>query len=77
VTLDLNPKTETVAAVTLLPGHVVMESHEHPALVTRVVRSRPNKVSVWCRYQWQASREPEWLLGTFEHRAPIEKAVKR
>jgi hypothetical protein len=44
--LDLNPKTKTVAAATIKPGHIVLENHEHPAQVTRVAvrsRSRPRK----------------------------------
>ena len=75
MTLDLNPKTETVAAAMIRPGHIVMESHEHPAQVTRVVRSN-GSLAIWCRFIWQATREPDWKLGSFQPRAPIEKAVR-
>ena len=75
MTLNLNPRTETVAAATIKPGHVILESTEHPALVTRVAPT-PRGLNVYCRYVWQASREPEWLLGTFKPHAPIEKAVR-
>ncbi len=77
MTLDLNPKTRTVAAATIRVGHVVMESHEHPAQVTEIRRAASGRLNIWCRYLWQASREPQWLLGTFQPNAPIEKAVKR
>ena len=73
--LNLNPKTETVAAATIRPGHIVLESHEHPAQVTRVSVS-PKGLSIFCRFIWQASNEKEWMLGTFAPRAPIEKAVR-
>jgi hypothetical protein len=73
--LNLNPKTVTVAAAMIRPGHIVMESHEHPAQVTRISASNKG-LSVWCRFVWQASREKEWLLGTFQPRAGIEKAVR-
>jgi hypothetical protein len=75
MTLDLNPKTQTVAAAMIRPGHVVMESNEHPAQVTRVSVSNKG-LTIWCRFIWQASREKEWKLGTFKPRAPIEKAVR-
>lgn len=75
MTLNLNPKTQTVAAATLRPGHVILESHEHPAQVTRVVVSNKG-VTIFARYIWQASSEKEWKLGTFNPRSGIQKAVR-
>lgn len=75
MTLDLNPKTQTVAAATIRPGHIVLESHEHPAQVTQVMVSLKG-VTIWARYIWQASSEKEWKLGTFKPSTPIEKAVR-
>lgn len=72
--LNLNPKTKTVAAAMIKPGHIVMESHEHPAQVTRIAVS-PKGIAIHCRFLWQASNEPEWLLGRFAPRDGIEKAV--
>lgn len=73
--LDLNPKTTTVAAATIRPGHVVLESVEHPAQVTRVVVSNRG-VTIYARYIWQASNEKDWKLGTFSPRSPVVKAVR-
>ena len=73
--LNLHPKTETVAAATIKPGHVILESEEHPATVTRVAVSNKG-YAIYCRYLWPATREKEWLLGTFKARAAIEKAVR-
>jgi len=73
--LNLHPKTRAVAAATIKPGQVVLESHEHPAKVTRVVLSNKG-LSIWARYIWQAKTEKEWLLGTFKPRSPIQKAVR-
>ena len=75
MTLDLNPKTRTVAAATIKPGHIVMESNEHPAQVTRVVVTNKG-TTIYCRYIWQASSEMEWKLGTFRASAGIERAVR-
>lgn len=75
MTLDLNPRTKTVAAATIKAGHIVLESREHPAQVTRIAVSQRG-LSIYCRYIWQASSEREWRLGTFKPHAPIEKAVR-
>lgn len=77
MTLDLNPKTRAVAAATIKPGHIILESHEHPAQITRVTRAPHGRLNLFARFIWQASREPDWLLGTFQPRALIERAVKR
>ena len=74
--LDLNPKTQTVAAAAIKPGHIVMESHDHPAQVTRVAYPMTGRISIFARFLWQASNEPEWKLGTFGARDGIEKAVR-
>ncbi|MFJ3392309.1 hypothetical protein [Leifsonia aquatica] len=65
-----------IAVSKLKPGHVVMESHEFPAVVTRVV---PNKlgITVWARYPWQASTEPDWRLGRFNSNDTLHKVVER
>lgn len=76
MTLDLNPKTQTVPAVAIKPGHIVMESHNHPAQVTRVSYPTNGRVTIRCRFIWQATSEPDWVLGTFNARAPIERAVR-
>ena len=73
--LNLNPKTKTVAAAMIRPGHIVLESVEHPAQVTRVVVSNRG-VTLYARYIWQASAEKEWKLGTFSPRSPVEKATR-
>ena len=73
--LNLNPKTTTVAAATIRPGHVILESVEHPAQVTRVVVSNKG-ISIYARYVWQASNEKEWKLGTFSPSTRIEKVVR-
>jgi hypothetical protein len=74
MTLDLHPKTQTVAAATIKPGHVILESHEHPAQVTRVAVSTKG-LAIYARYIWQASSEREWLLGTFKPSSRVEKVV--
>lgn len=75
MTLDLHPKTQAVAAATIKPGHVILESHEHPATVTRVAVSTKG-LAIYARYIWQASSEREWLLGTFKPNARVEKVVR-
>ena len=72
--LDLNPKTTTVAAATVRPGHIVMESNEHPAQVTRLAQPG-GRVTIYCRFVWQATHEPDWKLGTLDPRDGVERAV--
>jgi hypothetical protein len=74
--LNLNPKTQTVVAASIKPGHVILESHEHPAQVTRVTTTTTGRVTIYARYIWQASAEKDWKLGTFALRSPIQKAVR-
>ena len=78
-TLNLHPKTRTVTAGTLRVGHIVVESHGHPAIVVRVAR-RGRSVSVanvYCRYAWQAAGEMPWLLRDrpLSDSDPVERAV--
>jgi len=69
----LNPRTQTVRADSVRPGHTVMESHEHPAVVVRVARhSGTGAVTFWCRYVWQASTEPLWPFGPHHPATPID-----
>lgn len=67
---------KSVAVSTLKPGHVVIEDYERPAVITRVVPS-PRGITLWARYTWQASREPEWKLGRFDRVDVLPKVVER
>jgi hypothetical protein len=57
--------TQSVPASWLRVGSVVLESVDHPAVVTRIARKGNKVVRVWCRYTWQRSNEIEWPLGQF------------
>lgn len=76
--VDYSPRTRRVLVSSLRTGHTVMESYEHPAQVTRIVRKvgRSNAVTIWCRYLWQASAESEWELGVFDLDTFVEKAMR-
>lgn len=74
--IDYAPRTRTVAAAAIKPGHIVLERAEHPAQVVRVGRA-PGGLTFHCRYVWQASSEPTWPMGPFRPTTPIEKAVSR
>jgi hypothetical protein len=78
-TPNLDPKTRTVNVSTLKVGHIVVESHGHPAIVVRIARRGRSArfANVYCRYVWQASGEPPWLLGdaTLSDSHPVERAV--
>jgi hypothetical protein len=58
---NLTPRTRATRADSVRPGHIVMESQDHPAVVVRVGRPR-GKVRLWCRYVWQAAHESEWPM---------------
>lgn len=73
---DLTPKTTTVPAAALKVGDVVLESHEHPAMITKITFSTRNGVTIRCRFVWQRTTEPDWLLGSFPNDARILKAVR-
>ena len=60
-TPKLNPRTERVRADSIRPGHVVMESDGHPAVVVRIAQRR-GTLTFWCRYVWQAATEPVWPM---------------
>ncbi|MFJ8893566.1 hypothetical protein ACIRCZ_03180 [Leifsonia sp. NPDC102414] len=74
--INYTPKTKSVPASSIRPGHIVMESYQHPAVVTRI-SARGQSVHIWARYQWQASRDPEWLLGSFLTTDTVHKAVEK
>jgi len=77
--IDLYPKTKAVPAGTLRAGHVVVESHGYPAVVVLVARKAPSDryMAVYCRYVWQSTGEPPWILTdrTIECNALVDKAV--
>jgi hypothetical protein len=57
---NLRPDTERVAAQSLRVGDVVMESFDHPVLITRM--SVYPVVILHGRYIWQAEDEMTWML---------------
>ncbi|GAA1997301.1 hypothetical protein [Microbacterium pumilum] len=60
---ELTPRTRAVRAADVRPGHIVMESHEHPAVVVRVERPHNGtRIRLYCRFVWQASTEPTWAM---------------
>lgn len=67
----LNPRTERIRADSVRPGHVLMESDEHPAVVIRA-NQHHGEVTFWCRFTWQATHEPAWPHGPFHPAAPID-----
>jgi hypothetical protein len=71
--LNLRPDTERVEARALRVGDVVMESPDHPFLVTRLSRQRG--VIVHGRYIWQAKQEPSWMLDQFPSNHIFDRAV--
>jgi hypothetical protein len=74
---NLRPSTVGVRARNLLPGHVVMESADHPAVVVRVARLyRGHAIRVYARYIWSATTEPAWELGLFHPDTRIPTAMK-
>lgn len=68
----LDPRTRRVRADSVRPGHIVMESDQHPAVVVRVGRRNTGAVWMWCRYVWQASSEPLWPFGPFDPATPVD-----
>jgi hypothetical protein len=67
--------TRSVPASWLHVGSVVLESIDHPAVVTRIARRGHKTVRVWCRYTWQRPNETEWPLGQFGPNDLIELAT--
>lgn len=72
----LNPRTDRMRADSVRPGHVLMESDEHPAVVVRVAYPSGG-VTFWCRFTWQATHEPAWPHGPFHPAAPIDISKER
>jgi hypothetical protein len=63
---NLRPRTIGVRAADLLPGHVVVESADCPAVVVRILPLyRGRSVRIFVRYVWSAATEPAWDLGAF------------
>lgn len=74
---NLRPSTIGMRAGELLPGHVVMESDDHPAVVVRIVRLyNGHAVRIYARYIWSATTEPVWELGTFQPDTHIPTAKR-
>lgn len=73
---NLTPRTRVMRAADVRPGHIVMESHDHPAVVVRVVRQYA-KVRLWCRYVWQATHEVAWPLPDLPEDARVRVARNR
>ncbi|MFK4852316.1 hypothetical protein ACI3KT_11825 [Microbacterium sp. ZW T6_19] len=71
---NLRPDTERVAAGALRQGDVVMESHDYPAVITRLSHPR-HLIDIYARYVWQRPDEPSWLLGTFSARRLFDRAI--
>lgn len=72
---NLTPRTRSVRAADIRPGHVIVESDAHPAVVDRVA-SR-GACTFWCRYVWQSAAEPLWPLGPFHPDSRIDLSVER
>jgi hypothetical protein len=72
---NLTPKTRRTLAERIRVGDVVMESYEHPAVVTRVLLSA-GRVHIRARYVWKDNTELDWKLGAFRPGSPVHKAVK-
>ncbi|SDK71942.1 hypothetical protein SAMN05216282_11156 [Cryobacterium psychrotolerans] len=62
---NLRPSTVGVRAGDLRPGHVVVESDDHPAVIVRITLLRSGCVRIYARYIWSAATEPDWELGYF------------
>ncbi len=73
---NLTPKTRPCPASDIKVGDVVVETWEHPVVITRVARKN-REVYLYCRYVWQAPRDPEWKLGTFRPTQRLPKAVQK
>lgn len=56
---NLTPRTRQVRAADVRPGHIVVESHERPAVVVRVSYPRSGvRITLHCRYVWSATADP-------------------
>lgn len=72
---NLRPTTERVRADSLRPGNVVIESAEHPAVITKTSHSS-RSVTLFARYIWSATTEPDWPLGNFPAATLFDRALK-
>lgn len=72
----LTPRTIPLRADSVRPGHIVMESDEHPAVVIRATQHH-GVVTLWCRYIWQATHEPVWPFGPLAGSSPIDVSKER
>lgn len=73
--MNLTPRTAGKRAADLRVGDVVLESSEHPARIVRLTYTS-SRVHVYCRYIWQATREPAWKLGEYRAEARLETAKR-
>jgi hypothetical protein len=67
--------TRSTPAYLLRVGSLILESPDHPAVVTRVFGVK--RIKVWCRYVWQRESEPHWELGTFDRDELVELVAER
>jgi hypothetical protein len=74
--VNLNPRTRPVEVEKLRVGHIVMESDEHPAVITRIT-TPAGKVFIRARYVWQDKTEPDWPLGTYPRGRRLRKALEK
>ena len=70
---NLTPRTKVVRAADVRPGHIVIESPRHPAVVVRVVQRYPQwPLTLWCRYVWQAADEHIWPMPDLHPDAHVQ-----
>lgn len=72
---NLRPETDRVRAIDLRAGDVVVETADHPARITRL-KYTTSRVSVYARYIWSATTEPDWPLGIYQYAAKLDRAKK-
>lgn len=72
---NLRPDTEPVEARVLRAGDVVMESLDHPFIITKV-GTNSRGVHVYGKYIWQTEREESWSLGRFSSVDMFDRATK-
>jgi hypothetical protein len=74
--VNLNPKTRATAVENLRPGHVVMESAEYPAVITRIT-TPTGKYCIHARYVWQDATDKDWLFGTYAPGRLLHRALEK
>lgn len=70
---NLRPDTERAKAQSLRVGDVVMESFDHPFLITRL--NFRNGVIVYGKYVWQGEDEKSWMLDRFPNSHVVHRAI--